>query len=88
MKGRPLEGGSPKLQLLWCENAYCVTGSAGLTVVRPAGVEHMMCVRSEADIQHAPAHITRLHCPPQVKASPGGVVQADVLVCGMQQQKK
>lgn len=54
--------------------------TASLTVIRPAGVEHIASIRSEADVQHAPAHVTRLHCPLQVEAPPGGVVQADILV--------
>lgn len=51
-----------------------------MNVVRPAGVEHVICVRGEAHVQHTPAHIPGLHCSPQVEAPPGGVVQADVLV--------
>lgn len=34
-----------------------------LTVVRPAGVEHMLSIRGEADIQHAPSYVSSLHCP-------------------------
>lgn len=61
--------------------------STGLTVVRPAGVEDMMGIRGEADVQHAPADVTGLHRPLQVEASPGGVVQADVLVFMRQRRK-
>lgn len=41
----------------------------------------MVCVRGEAHVQHTPAHVPGLHRSPQVKSPPGGVVQADVLVC-------
>ena len=41
----------------------------------------MVSVGTEADVQHAPADVARLHRPPQVEAPPGGVVQADDLVC-------
>ena len=62
-------------------------GAPSLTVVRPAGVEHMVCIRSEADVQDAPAHVSSLHCSPQNKAPSGGVVQTNVLVYGEQQKK-
>lgn len=45
----------------------------------------MLCVRGEANIQDAPAHVTSLHRPLQVEAPPPGVIQADVLVCGKKQ---
>lgn len=54
--------------------------SGCLTVARPAGVEHVVCIRGEAHVQDTPAHITSLHSPLQVEAPPPGVVQADVLV--------
>lgn len=61
--------------------------SHSLTVVRPTGVEHVVCIGGEADIQHAPAHVTGLHRSPQVKTPPTGVVQADVLVCSKKKNK-
>lgn len=54
--------------------------SISLTVIRPAGIEYMMRIRSEADVQHAPTHITSLHCTQQVKPSSAGVIQSNVLV--------
>lgn len=47
----------------------------------------MVCIGGEADIQHAPAHVTGLHRSPQVKTPPTGVVQADVLVCSKKKNK-
>lgn len=47
----------------------------------------MVCIGGEADIQHAPAHVTGLHRSPQVKTPPTGVVQADVLVCSKKKTK-
>lgn len=61
--------------------------STDLTVVRPAGVEDMVSIRGEADVQHAPANVTSLHRPLQVEASSGGVVQSDVLVFRKQRRK-
>lgn len=58
----------------------CFMNLRCLTVVGPAGVEHVASVGGEADVQHAPAHVARLHRLPQVEAAPGGVVQPDVLV--------
>ena len=46
----------------------------------------MLGVRGEADVQHAPAHVPCLHRSEQVEASPGGVIQADVLVYGGQKK--
>lgn len=59
-----------------------------LTVVRPTGVEHVVRVGGEADVQHAPAHVTGLYRSPQVKTPPTGVVQADVLVCSKKNKTK
>lgn len=61
--------------------------SSDLTVIRPAGIEDVVCVRGEADIQNTPANVTRLHGSPQVEASSGGVIQPDVLVFGRQRRK-